>query len=301
MDQMNIEQLPEVGLYAIGPEEVEYAKSLMTPEAAMAIRDEEAFGLALVEEGVTCAVVCARLAPWNETILEILSLYVAKEYRRRRLGTTLVLELLENVMEETDASLRYLTASYLADKEELSAMFSQLGFEIVRDESAISWQLPIGKLEDSTLMKTSVTLPNDVTLRSLESLSGYDIKQLVHKLEEHQIDILSCEQIEQAHPQASYVLMDENEEPVVCAVFTVSENSHVTLSQFFTAYKNPTPSIVALQAGAKVLMEQFPSDAILEIPTLTSSSSRLVQNLLPESQAVYLNRAVLDLTKTEES
>lgn len=297
MEQIEREQLPEVSIYAIGPEEVEYAASLLTSEAASLIRNAEAVGLALVEEGEICAAVCAGLSPRNETVLEIISLYVAKKFRRRGLGTTLVLELLERMMEATDASLQFLTASYLSNNDALSALFSELGFVIIQEESAISWQLPIGKLMDSTLMKTAATLPDNTALRSLDSLSGYDIRQLVQKLEEYQIDMLSAEQIEQAHGEASYVLMDENDEPAVCAIFTVSENCHITLSQFFTVYKNPTPSIEVLQASAKILLEQFPSDAVLEIPTLTGSSSKLVQRLLPDSQAVYLNRAVLDLTK----
>lgn len=297
MDQIEREQLPEVSIYAIGPEEVEYAAPLLTAEAASLIQNAEAVGLALVEEGEICAAVCAEISPWNETVLEIISLYVAKKFRRRGLGTTLVLELMERMMEATDASLQFMTASYLSCEDALSAMFSELGFEIIRQEEAISWQLPVGKIADSTLMKTSAALPDNTSLCSLASLTKYNIRQLVQKLEEYQMDFLSAEQIEQAHQEASYVLMDENDEPVVCAIFTVSEKTHITLSQFFTVYKNPAPSIEVLQAGAKILMEQFPSEAVLEIPTLTNSSSKLVQRLLPDSQAVYLNRAMLDLTK----
>lgn len=299
MDQIKREKLPEVSIYAIGPEEAEYAAALLSQEAVSLIQNAEGFGLALVEEEKTCAAVCARLSPENETVLEIISLYVAKEYRRRGLGTTLVLELLERMMEATDASLQYLTASYLSDNHALSAMFLKLGFKIIQDESAISWQLPIGNLSDSILMKTSATLPDHTLLCPLASLTKYNIRQLVQKLEEHQMDFLSEEQMEQAHGEASYILLDENDEPVVCAIFTVDEKSRITLSQFFTIYKNPSPSIEVLQAGAKVLIEQFPSEAVLEIPTLTGSSSKLVQRLLPDSQAVYLNRAVLDLTITD--
>ena len=297
MDQIKMEQLPEVSIYAIGPEEAEYVASLLTPEAVTLIQNGERFGLALVEEGKARAAVCAGVSPENEEVLEIISLYVEKEYRRRGLGTTLVLELLDYVMEVTDASLSYMTASYLSDDDALSAMFTNLGFEIMQEESAISWQLPLGKLPDSTLMKTSVTLPEGTELYPVVSLSKYHIRQLVHKLKENGIDILSVEQIEKAHQEASFVLMDEKEEPSGCAIFMVSENTHITLSQFFTKYKNPAPSMEMLQSGAKVLLEQFPPEAVLEIPTLTESSSRLVQRLLPDSQAICLNRAVLDLTK----
>ena len=297
MDQIKFEQLPEVSIYAIGAEETEYVASLLTPEAVTLIQNGESFGLALVEEGKARAAVCAGFSPENEEVLEIISLYVEKEYRRRGLGTTLVLELLDYMMETTDASLQYMTASYLSGDDALSAMFSKLGFEIIQEESAISWQMPLGKLPDSTLMENSVKLPEGTKLHTLESLSNYHIRQLVQKLKEHNLDILTYEQIEKAHPQASFVLMDENEEPAACAIFTVSENTHITLSQFFTKYKNPAPSMKMLQSGAKVLLEQFGGEAVLEIPTLTESSSRLVQRLLPDSKAVCLNRAVLDLTK----
>lgn len=297
MDQIKLEQLPQVSIYAIGPEEAEYVAPLLTPEAVTLIQNGESFGMALVEEGKARAAVCAVFSPENEEILEIISLYVEKEYRRRGLGTTLVLELLDYMMEATDASLSYMTASYLSHDDALSAMFSNLGFEILPEESAISWQMPIGKLPDSTLMKTSAKLPEKTSLHSLASLSKYHIRQLVQKLEENDIDILSAQQMEEAHQEASFVLMDENEEPAACAIFTVSEMTHVTLSQFFTKYKNPAPSLVVLQAGAKVLMEQFSPEAVLEIPTLTESSSKLVQRLLPDSKAVCLNRAVLDLAK----
>lgn len=297
MDQIKLEQLPEVSIYAIGPEEAEYAASLLTPEAVTLIQNGESFGLALVEEGKARAAVCAGFSPENEEVLEIISLYVEKEYRRRGLGTTLVLELLDYMMEATDASLRYITASYLSEDDALSAMFANLGFEIIQEESAISWQMPVGQLPDSVLMKTSAKLPEGTKLLSLASLSNYHIRQLVQRLEEHNMDILTCEEIEKAHPQASFVLMDEKEEPAACAIFTVAKNMHITLAQFFTVYKNPAPSLVALQSGAKVLLEQFPKEAVLEIPTLTESSSKLVQRLLPDSKAVCLNRAVLDLAK----
>lgn len=297
MDQINFEQLPEVSIYAIGPEEAEYVAPLLTPEAVTLIQNGESFGLALVEEGKARAAVCAGFSPENEEVLEIISLYVEKEYRRRGLGTTLVLELLDYMMETTDASLQYMTASYLSEDDALSAMFSKLGFEILQEKSAISWQMPIGQLPDSILMKTSAKLPDGTKLHSLASLSNYHIRQLVQRLEEHNIDILTCEQIEKAHPQASFVLMDENEEPAACTIFTVSENMHITLSQFFTKYKNPAPSMEMLQSGAKVLLEQFEENVVLEIPTLTQSSSKLVQRLLPDSKAVCLKRAVLDLAK----
>ena len=297
MDQIEENQLPEVSIYTIGPKEADYAAPLLTPEAVTLIQSGESFGMALTEEGETRAAACARFSPDNETILELISLYVAPEFRRRGLGSTLLMELLERTMEATDASVRFLTAMFLSGDQALTAMLTQFGFEITRDETALSWQVTLDQLRDSVLMKTPAGLPVSASLYPLASLPSYQIRQLVQTLKEHQIDMLSYEQLRQAHQQASHVLLDENGQPTACAVFTVSDSSHITLSQFFTAHKKPSPSIAVLQASAKILLEQLPPTAVLEIPTLTSSTSKLVQHMIPDSQAVCLSRAVLDLSK----
>ena len=297
MDQKDLNQLPEVSIYSIGPKEADYAAPLLTPEAVSLIQTSEAFALALTEEGTACAAVCARLAPENETILEVISLYVAPEFRRRSLGRTLLIELLERTMAATDGSIRFLTISFLSEDHGLSAMLSKFGFEIIPEETAISWQLTLEKLPDSILMKTPAALPSNSSLQSLAALSDYQIRQLAQTLKSFHVDILSAAQLHQAHQQASYVLLGESGEPTACAIFTVSDHSRITLSQFFTAHKSASPIVAVLQASAQILLEQFSPETILEIPTLTRSSGKLVQHLLPESKAISLNRAVLDLGK----
>ena len=80
---MTNEQLPEVELYSIGPNEADHAAPLLTAEAVEAIKSGEAFGMALVEEGEVRAAACARLLPENEEVLELISLSVAPAFRRR--------------------------------------------------------------------------------------------------------------------------------------------------------------------------------------------------------------------------
>lgn len=53
--------------------------------------------------------------------------------------------------------------------------------------------------------------------------------------------------------------------------------------------------MAVLQASAQALLTQFPGGTVLEIPTLTASSAKLVQKLVPSSQSVPLTRAVLSL------
>ena len=90
--------------YSIGPNEADHAAPLLTAEAVEAIKSGEAFGMALVEEGEVRVAACARLLLENEEVLELISLYVAPAFRRRALGGTLLMELLEETMNATDGT-----------------------------------------------------------------------------------------------------------------------------------------------------------------------------------------------------
>lgn len=295
MEKTDMDQLPEVFLYRIGPQEADQAAPFLTQYAQEAIKQGTAFGMALVEEDEVRAAICARLSPEKEDVLELLSLYVVPQFRRRGLGGTLFLEMIDEVTASTDAVVQWVTAEFTDGLEGIEALLQKAGFQMEKDEQALSWRLPLSKLADSALMGYRVSTGEGCSLRTLSALSDLQIRKLVQELKNNEIAELSVEQIRQADQTASYVLLDKNQEPVVCAIFTARNEERVCLSQFFMAGGRNKAAIAVLQACARALAEKYPADALLEIPTLEDSSAGLVQKLLPDSQAVGLTRAVLDL------
>ena len=291
------QELPEVQLYGIGPDEADHAAPLLTAEAVTYIKNNEAFGLALVEEGKARAAVCANFSPEDEAILEIISLYVAPAYRRRKLGGTLLMELLEAVLSETEGNLKGVIASFMPETEGVEALLTKAGFEIKRDEQALTFRLPVSELADSPLLKRKKSVPEGYILRSLKGISDTTLRQLAEELKRNRVDDLSLEEMEQALPDCSYVLLNEKLEPKACAIFHAMGENGIYLSQFFTADGSTAAGMAVLQAAAKALLNRFPDETVLEIPTLTESSAGLVKKLLPSSKSTGLMRAVLDLTR----
>lgn len=292
---MATEQLPEVELYSIGPNEADHAAPLLTAEAVENIKRGEAFGMALVEEGEVRAAACARLLPENEEVLELLSLYVAPAFRRRKLGGTLLMELLEETMNATDGGLHWVVATFMPGTEGVEPLLAKAGFRMEQDEQAISWQIPVSELADGPLLKRPASVPAGCSLHTLEELPDYCLRQLVQELARNSVDDLTAAEMRQALQAASYVLLDRKNQPKACAIFSAQGEDGVYLSQFFAAGGNAAASIAVLRAGVQALLAQLPGNTVLEIPTLTDSSARLVQTLAPSSQAVHLTRAVLDL------
>ena len=291
------QELPEVQLYGIGPDEADHAAPLLTAEAVTYIKNNEAFGLALVEEGKARAAVCANFSPEDEAILEIISLYVAPDYRRRKLGGTLLMELLEAVLSETEGNLKGVIASFMPETEGVEALLTKAGFEIKRDEQAQTFRLPVSELADSPLLKRKKSVPEGYILRSLKGISDTTLRQLAEELKRNRVDDLSLEEMGQALPDCSYVLLNGKLEPKACAIFHAMGENGIYLSQFFTADGSTAAGMAVLQAAAKALLNRFPDETVLQIPTLTESSAGLVKKLLPSSKSTGLMHAVLDLTR----
>ena len=291
------QDLPEVELYGIGPDEADHAAPLLTAEAVTYIKNDEAFGMALVEEGEARAAVCAGFAPEDKGILEIISLYVAPDYRRRKLGGTLLMELLEKVMSETDGELKGVTASFLPGTEGVEALLTKAGFEIQTDEQVQTFRLSVSELADSPLLKRKKSVPEGYILRSLKGTSDTTLRQLMEELRRNHVDDLEPEEMAQALSDCSFVLLNEKLEPKACAILHALGEQGIYLSQFFTAEGSTAAGMAVLQSAAKAVLNRFSGETVLEIPTLTESSAALVRKLLPASQSIGLMRAELDLTK----
>lgn len=283
-----------VQLYSIGPQEAGLAKPLLTAEAAALIENDQAFGIAIAEDGKARGALCARLAPDNDICLELLSLYVVLQYRRRRLGTTLLSELFELCGEIFDGTIQRIETTFLSEPG-LMALLQKAGFKLEADETGIcSYLIPVSGLADCPFMKKNAPRPGNCTLVPFEKLSHIHIRRLFQALREADADYMEPGQLYQALPGASFVLLDAAERPVACAVFT-GDGEQLCLSQFFAAGGNAINAVAVFQAAARALIGQYPG-ADLELPLLVPSSAGLAKRLLGDAVTPRpLIRAVLEL------
>lgn len=289
--------LPPVDLYTIGPDQAAHIAPLLTAEAVAAIQSGDAFGLTLAEEGEARAAVCARLADGDETTLELVSLYVAPAFRRRALGSTLLVQLLEEVQSWTEGGVRRLTALFAPQTEGLAPFLKQAGFVLEESELVMTWTLTLAQLADSPLIKRTISLPAGARLCSLDQLPDYALRQLLHTLEQVHIADVSLTDLHRALPQVSFVLLDRSGAPIACAIVSPAEKNTLVLSQFFTAHGSASAALAVLRAAAQALANECSGDATLKIPTLTLSSAKLVERLVPDSRATRMVRGILDLTQ----
>lgn len=275
MQEKTTDQLPAVALYSIGPEQTELAAPLLTGEARTLIAQGEAFGLAVVEEGRARGAVCARLTPGDGELLDLISLYVEPAFRRRQLGGTLLLELLDQATSATGGELRGVCALFPADAEGVEALLIRAGFAIRPTQGVQCWRFPVAQLGQSPLLARkgrSGAVP-------LGSLPEHRLRQLCLTLERRGAAYLTQEEMVQAHPAFSSVLLEEDGRPTACAMF-FQEAGKLVLGQFFAEPGQTHAAVGVLQTSAQAILARAPAGSMLEIPTLADSATRLVQRLL---------------------
>lgn len=275
MEEKTTDQLPAVELYSLGPKQAQLAAPLLTGEARDLIAQGEAFALAAVEEGRARGAVCARLAPGNGELLDLISLYVEPAFRRRQLGGTLLLELLDQVAEVTGGELRGVRALFPADAKGVEELLTRAGFAVRPAEGVQCWQFPVARLGQSPLLVQK----GRSGAMSLGGLPEHRLRQLCLTLEHRGAAYLTQEEMVQAHPAFSSVLLEEDGRPAACAMF-FQEAEKLVLGLFFVEPGQTHAAVGVLQTSARAILAKAPAGSQLEIPTLADSATHLVQRLL---------------------
>lgn len=288
----NLDKMPAVDIYAITSENVACVANMLTDSAVMFIKNEEALGLAIAEDEEIRGAICVRFSDENPESLEIISIFVAPEFRRRGLGITLLLETVEGLLAETDGALMFATAVFGEKTEGVRELFEKVGFEITEEASMSCFQTNIGSLAESELLKGGKTIPPEQTIKCLDDLSEYEVKRFLGVLRESGIDYISYEGIRNTLGDASFILFDGESKAIASAIFTFDGEQSVWLSQFHT-FGGANAAMAVLKSGAEALVKKIPGNTILEIPTVENSSASLVKKILPGCTESRILRAVL--------
>jgi len=288
----NVNELPEVNLYAVGPLEVDRVSNLMTSEAVSLIKSGDAYGIAITEGDEVHGAMCFRLSPENEQCLEILSIFVIPGFRRTRLATTMITETVEDILSETYGELKFATAVFSPDTEGARELFESIGFKISESENCLTFRTDAGSLLKNELLAVKAQAPAGCVLRAVSELSDYDVRMLVSELSKNGVDYVSASDISGSIIDASFVLTDASGTAIACSIFSHGSDGGAVLSQFYTA-SGANSAMAVLRASAAALAEKLPHDAPIEITTVESSSAGLVKKLLPDSKETKILHALL--------
>lgn len=267
------EDLGEAALYFIDQESIDRVSRFFPESIAEEIKEGEAFGLAIAEEDEIKGAVAAHFEE-EENVLEIRSLFVAEEARRRALATTMVVQMMEAVLEETRGELRYVTVSFLEESSGCRELFEKIGFFMEEAEEAESFFLSREELTDSMLNTEG---KEGTAGKFFSELSEFEKKELLRNLEEEGADYITLKDLKEIRGEISPVIYGEEKLVQACCLFSGKE--HLVLRQFYAGKGQSRLAIKVLKTAVHSLLKD--SDwTQLEVPCVTASSARLLKKLL---------------------
>lgn len=152
----------------IGKAQLSYFSTLLLPEAAQAIdREEPITALGIVEEGVACGALAGYV---SDGCFQIISFYVAPDYRRRG-GGSLMLHRLEEFLSE-NSSIHAVEISFTTaheDNEGLLPFLNTLGFLPENDRGRNIYSFTLEELNESLALHTPVR--SSVLIKPFSQLS----------------------------------------------------------------------------------------------------------------------------------
>lgn len=295
MTQNEMDKLPELELYRVEAPQIAKFSPLFTQEAVAELAAGTAIGMIAVEENIACGAICMKLmGDEQEGMLDLLSLYVVPEYRRKGIAGTLFLEMMENVFEATDGMVHYCRYVGEKDAEGVTEFLEQAGFVFEEEELAGAFLTTVKELCNAPLNGFRASLPADYRMVSVPELSALEKKKIFQTLSEAGVAYMAEAELENACQEISYAVFDARREMAACAFFT-EHGRRICLSQFFIKPGPAGEGIKMLQTCVRKAAMQYGEEMQIEIPILTDSSLRLMEKLLGKCRRIPMCKAYFEM------
>ena len=253
-------------------------RSLLLPEAAAAVEHGEPLTVLGVTEGATA---CGAAAAWlHGDALEVRSLYVAPDYRRRGAGRLLVDTLLGLAAGEAEM----MNVSYTATRpehDELPPFLTALGFEKQEAREGI-YGITVGELAQSGFFRRLSSAPAGVLPFAQVAPAALDAayRAAAAKGENY----LAVPLTDPSVDARVSVAVPEGAGIRSFAVITMPSSGRVALA--WVQSDRPQDMPLLLHGAYAQLCAHYPPETLLTVHAITPASSALVAALLPQARPV---------------
>lgn len=269
---MNVGAVLNADATAFGP--------LLVPEIADRISKGEPFTvLGLAEGDVACGVLAGL---WLDSAFQIMSIYVAPDYRRKGGGRQLVQTLvgaIHDLDKPTKVTMGY--TEYQNDHQTLAPFLEHLGFESVEEDIPFS-TTTLGALVDGPFFKTQI--PPLAGAFTLEKLPGIQYKTMAQKFQVSGDQPMAKQLLSPDLDKSISVAHKEQGGGVSLVLLERWAEDHLCMTMAMSAQ----PMILAqlLRMAFSLALENYSPTTKLTIQAVNDSGADLLERLVPNGQIV---------------
>lgn len=267
----------------IGKSQLSCFSTLLLPEAAQAIDDEEPItALGITADGVACGALAGYV---QNGCFQIISFYVAPDYRRRG-GGSLMLHQLEEFLSE-NSSIHAIEISFTTahqDNEALLPFLNTLGFLPENDQGRNIYSFTLEELNESLALRTPVR--SSVLIKPFSQLSE-DVLRIAQK---------RCISLDAPLPEQTFLGSDLElelshaliKDGTVKAYAAVDHSccGALTLCGLWIEESHAVALYTLLKTVITRAQELYPPTTRLALQVVNNASLRLFQGLVPNAKKI---------------
>jgi GNAT superfamily N-acetyltransferase len=276
-DKTPPEEMPPIEIGLIGKDNIEFFSRFFPAELQKPVLNGEMSALGAAVDETACGAVVYQP---DGTLVTLESLYVAPDYRRQHIASTLFCEMTDFFEIVGTQSVE---VSFMDDgKNGLRPFFEKLGFEL-EDEETQTTVVAVADLPFTPLME--VKGDGGYTILPFSKLSPVHIRELDAALSRDGANLTGLPLGSDAFFRDISFACYKNNEPLGCVCFSGGGKGELILSVLYTAVPAAMPTAAALRAAAEVIIEKRPDDTVV-IPLIQESAVKLARHLMGDKLTV---------------
>lgn len=269
-------------LGCIGEEQLAYFSTLLLPDAVEAIeRGEPVTAIGIAQEDVACGALAGYV---DDGCFQVISLYVAPDYRRLG-GARLMVSQLEELLQENEIwSMKIDFTTVEPDNETLAPFLSTMGFAPEDDGGRNIYTFTLEQLTGAKALKPAAS--KSLRIRPFSRLS----EDVLRAAQKRGISLdaplpecmLTSPQLER---ELSHALIKEGKVEAYAA-FDYSCCGVLTLCGLWVGDPDPHVLYSLLKTVVERATELYPPETCIAIQAINDQSVRLIQSLVPNAKKV---------------
>jgi len=277
--QLSPEEMPPIEIGLIDADNIDFFARYFPPEMRGPVLRGEVSALGAVVSETACAAIVYRL---DGVLVTVESLYVAPDYRRQYIASTLFYEMVIFFASHPDFGVQAVDATFMDGGDGLRGFFQSLNF-VLEDGQEQTAAIAVGDLLSAPLM--SLKEAAGYTVLPFSKLSPPHLRELDAVLAKYGANMTGLPLTDSAFLSDLSFVCYKNKEPVSCVCFTESGADELILSVFFTAAPSSLPVAATLRAAANAVIAARPGYNVC-VPLLQESASKLTRHMLGDRLTV---------------
>jgi ribosomal protein S18 acetylase RimI-like enzyme len=287
MTKLKADELEPITITAITEENFSFFEPFIPKEILRELNAEDCIIMGAIVDETACGIIIARA---EEGRAQLLWIYVAEDYRRQYIGSTLFCEIADFLEDPDEYDLEGIICRYAVSEDDNSVnkFFGSLQFE-QEETGEYSVSLTMQEISELGFVKSAANNNNAgaVIYAPIAKLSPFHLHKLNSELDKNEANFTG-EAVSYATviPACSMVMYRGNN-PTGCICFTDGETKNErVLSVLFIQEKESSAIKGMFGSSAVSLIKSNTPDTVIKIPVVSESAGKMAKLMLGGNEKV---------------